>query len=56
MQSVSMLDAGIELDPVEEMRLRTWARRHYTPSTDRDVSWHPVILDEMRRKDGEQGG
>lgn len=55
MQSATMLDSAVELDPVEEMRLRTWARRHYAPTSERDSSWHPVILDEMRRKDGEQG-
>jgi hypothetical protein len=55
MQTVRLLDARAELDPIEEMRLRTWARRHYAPSTERDSSWHPVILDEMQRKDGEQG-
>lgn len=41
--------AGI--DPVEEMRLRTWARRHYAPARDRDHSWHPIILEEMQRRD-----
>lgn len=55
MQTMNMLDVGAELDPIEEIRLRTWARRHYAPTTERDASWHPVILDEMRRKDGEQG-
>lgn len=54
MQTVDMLEAGAEIDPVEEMRLRTWARRHYAPSNQRDGNWHPVVLDEMRRKDGEQ--
>jgi hypothetical protein len=55
MQTMAMLDSVSELDPVEEMRLRTWARRHYAPSAERDAGWHPVILDEMRRKDSEQG-
>jgi len=39
------------VDPVEEMQLRTWARTHYLPSKQRDTKWHPVILDEMARKD-----
>ncbi|MEX0716080.1 MAG: hypothetical protein WD066_05815 [Planctomycetaceae bacterium] len=43
------------LDPVDEIRLRTWARRNYAPADDRDDAWHPVILDEMRRRD-EEGG
>ena len=42
-----------EVDPVEEMRLRTWARRNYTAAETRQTNWHPVILDEMRRKDSE---
>jgi hypothetical protein len=39
------------IDPVEEMQLRTWARTHYLPPQQRDSKWHPVILDEMSRKD-----
>ncbi|MBX3452034.1 MAG: hypothetical protein KF777_20935 [Planctomycetaceae bacterium] len=42
-----------EIDPIEEMRLRAWARRHYLPVSERDRSWHPVVLDEMSRKDSE---
>lgn len=45
---------AVEEDPIEEMRLRTWARQHYTPTEQRDNHWHPIILDEMRRKDGER--
>jgi hypothetical protein len=44
-----------ELDPIEEMRLRTWARKNYKPHDNRSASWHPVILDEMTQKDREQG-
>lgn len=40
-----------ELDAIEEMRLRTWARRNYAPATERESSWHPIILDEMNRID-----
>lgn len=39
------------VDPIEEMQLRTWARTHYLPPQKRDAKWHPVILDEMSRKD-----
>jgi hypothetical protein len=42
-----------ELDFIEELRLRRWARENYVPETQRQVSWHPVILDEMARKDME---
>lgn len=44
------------VDPIEEMQLRTWARTHYQPLMQRDTKWHPVILDEMSRKDREQVG
>ncbi|MFO1021946.1 MAG: hypothetical protein U0903_14830 [Planctomycetales bacterium] len=43
----------VELDFVEEMRLRTWARANYVPPEDRDENWHPVIHAEMQRRDVE---
>jgi hypothetical protein len=42
-----------EVDFIEELRLRRWAREHYVPHNQREMSWHPVILDEMDRKDRE---
>jgi hypothetical protein len=42
-----------EIDFIEELRLRRWARENYVPSSERELSWHPVILDEMTRKDVE---
>ncbi|MHB1423809.1 MAG: hypothetical protein ACYC3I_11560 [Gemmataceae bacterium] len=42
-----------EVDFIEELRLRRWAREHYVPRNQREFSWHPVILDEMDRKDRE---
>ena len=42
-----------EVDLIEELRLRRWARENYVPSELRVRSWHPVILDEMLRKDEE---
>ncbi|MBI5758286.1 MAG: hypothetical protein HZA46_07200 [Planctomycetales bacterium] len=42
-----------DIDPVEEMRLRTWARQNYVRSEHRDQEWHPVVLAEMHRKDQE---
>jgi hypothetical protein len=47
------MDADVEVDAVEEMRLRTWARKNYAPVEDRDENWHPIVLDEMERKDQE---
>ncbi|HEY7426688.1 MAG TPA: hypothetical protein VH682_20805 [Gemmataceae bacterium] len=42
-----------EVDFIEELRLRRWAREHYVPLLQREMSWHPVVLDEMDRKDRE---
>lgn len=42
-----------ELDFIEELRLRRWARENYVPASERQLSWHPVVLDEMHRKDAE---
>ena len=42
------------VDPIEEIRLRTWARQNYAPEDERQDDWHPVVLDEMCRKDREQ--
>ncbi|HUG92735.1 MAG TPA: hypothetical protein VML55_17980 [Planctomycetaceae bacterium] len=54
--TVAMLDSedSSELDTIDELRLRTWARRNYTPASERCDDWHPIILDEMRRKDRER--
>jgi hypothetical protein len=42
-----------EVDFIEELRLRRWAREHFVPRHLRELSWHPVILDEMDKKDNE---
>jgi hypothetical protein len=39
------------LDFIEELRLRRWARQNYVPPEDRDTSWHPIVLDEMDKRD-----
>ena len=49
------VDRSASVDPVEEMRLRAWARRHYAPLGDRDSTWHPIVLEEMNRRDQEFG-
>ena len=45
---------SVSTDPVEELRLRRWARENYVAVESRDPAWHSVVLDEMRRKDQEQ--
>jgi hypothetical protein len=44
----------LEMDLIEELRLRRWARENYVPPEQRDRTWHPVIHDEMKKKDGEK--
>jgi hypothetical protein len=34
--------------------MRRWARENYVPPDERDESWHPVIQDEMTKKDHEK--
>lgn len=41
------------VDAIEEIRLRTWARKNFIEETQRDNLWHPIILDEMHRIDQE---
>ena len=52
-EEAAVEDVSTDLDPIQEMRLRTWARQNYLPEDERDLQWHPVILDEMRQKDDE---
>ena len=42
-----------EVDFVDELQLRRWARENYVPPEQRSSTWHPVVLDEMRSKDAE---
>lgn len=53
MDTTAVLDLEIEqdIDVIEEMRLRTWARQNYIPMDERDEELHPIVLDEMLRKD-----
>lgn len=44
----------LEMDLIEELRLRRWARENYVPPENRERSWHPVIHDEMTKKDREK--
>ena len=44
-----------ELDFIEELRLRRWARENYCPQDEREATWHPVIHEEMEKRDLEIG-
>ena len=45
----------MDLDLIEELRLRRWARENYVSPEERSQKWHPVIHEEMEKKDGEAG-
>ena len=48
-----MISDSTEVDLVDELHLRCLAREYYVSTEHRDAKWHPVILDEMSRKDKE---
>lgn len=50
-----MMGSGLspDVDFIEELKLRRWARENYVPADNRDRAWHPIVLEEMRRKDAE---
>lgn len=43
----------LDLDFIEELRLRRWAREHYVPAENRSQNWHPIVHQEMEKKDDE---
>lgn len=50
-----MMSVCAELDFIEELRLRRWARENYVPRPERNDAWHPVVHEEMEKKDYETG-
>lgn len=41
------------VDLIEELQLRRWARQHYLPPDQRPTFWHPIVLEEMAFRDQE---
>lgn len=41
------------VDLIEELQLRRWARQHYLPPAQRPAFWHPIVLEEMAFRDQE---
>lgn len=41
------------MDFVRELRLRQWSRQNYVCVESRKPTWHPIVLDEMCRRDQE---
>jgi len=42
-----------DIDFIEELRLRRWARENYVPVAERPRDLHPIVREEMSRKDEE---
>ena len=51
-----MTGPAAAVDLIEELRLRRWARENFVAPPLRDAAWHPIIHDEMQRRDQEQQG
>ncbi len=49
-----MTSVVAELDFIEELRLRRWARENYVPQGQRQTTWHPVVHQETEKKDHEE--
>lgn len=43
-----------DVDFIEELRLRRWARENYVPRNQRESGWHPIVHEEMSLRDSEQ--
>jgi len=46
-------EARAKTSLIKEFRLRRWARMNYVSSDQRNETWHPIVLDEMKMKDQE---
>jgi len=44
------------VDFIEELKMRRWARENYVPRDKRQGTWHPVVHDEMEKKDQDHEG
>ena len=57
MNSAILVECDVEgsgpVDVVEEMRLRTWARKNYAREQERNEKLHPIVREEMARMDRE---
>ena len=46
-----MSSGVLEMDMIEELKMRRWARENYVPRDERPNSWHPVVHEEMEKKE-----
>src|SRR5438552_247813 len=50
-RGLCMSSGVLELDFIEELRLRRWARENYVPPEKRSQNWHPIVHEEMEKKE-----
>ena len=50
-----MSSGVLDVDFIEELRLRRWARENYVVPERRSRKWHPIVHQEMEKKDHEAG-
>ena len=43
-----------DVDFIEELRLRRWARENYVPENLRQSNWHPIVHEEMLKRDDDR--
>ncbi|MBX7166607.1 MAG: hypothetical protein K1X74_09700 [Pirellulales bacterium] len=53
MTTATIESPALEVDVIEELRLRRWARENYVSDELRNREWHPIVLDEMQKRDRE---
>jgi len=49
-----MSSGVVELDLIEELKLRRWARENYAPPSSRSSDWHPVVHEQVGEREHEQ--
>jgi hypothetical protein len=50
---VRAVNPDVDIDVIEELQLRRWAREHYVTPDLRTATQHPVVSHEMRLRDAE---
>jgi hypothetical protein len=53
-ETLLLEEPATKIDFVRELRLRQWARQNFVPAEKRKATWHPVVLDEMQKRDHER--
>jgi hypothetical protein len=48
-----VISRSADVDFIQELQLRRWAREHYVPRGQRQHTWHPIVHEEMEKKEFE---